>query len=210
MNKKIILVSILVIASLLIIRFSIPVKKYSNSDFGIDNYISSVDKDNDSIDDQTDILESVKAYIATKPIYKSKYYSTGYPDDSYGVCTDVVANGLLGAGYDLMKLVNEDILANSDKYNIDKPDINIDFRRVRNLIIYFKNNYEALTLDVDDISSWQGGDIVIFKNHVGIISDNRNSKGIPYVIHHYSVFQRNYEEDILSKRNDIVGHYRIS
>ena len=210
MNKKIILVSILVIASLLIIRFSIPVKKYSNSDFGIDNYISSVDKDNDSIDDQTDILESVKAYIATKPIYKSKYYSTGYPDDSYGVCTDVVANGLLGAGYDLMKLVNEDILANSDKYNIDKPDINIDFRRVRNLIIYFKNNYEALTLDVDDISSWQGGDIGIFKNHVGIISDNRNSKGIPYVIHHYSVFQRNYEEDILESRHDLVGHYRIS
>ena len=210
MNKKIILVSILVIASLLIIRFSIPVKKYSNSDFGIDNYISSVDKDNDSIDDQTDILESVKAYIATKPIYKSKYYSTGYPDDSYGVCTDVVANGLLGAGYDLMKLVNEDILANSDKYNIDKPNINIDFRRVRNLIIYFKNNYEALTLDVDDISSWQGGDIVIFKNHVGIISDNRNSKGIPYVIHHYSVFQRNYEEDILESRHDLVGHYRIS
>ena len=50
--------------------------------------------DNDGIDDQTDILNNVREYIKTKPKYKSKYYGTGYPDDEYGVCTDVVANGL--------------------------------------------------------------------------------------------------------------------
>ncbi|MBQ9658826.1 MAG: DUF1287 domain-containing protein [Clostridia bacterium] len=56
--------------------------------------------------------------MAKNPKYKSKYYGTGYPDDEYGVCTDVVANGLKGAGYDLMELVNKDIINNKEKYNI--------------------------------------------------------------------------------------------
>ena len=83
--------------------------RYDNSYFGIETYKSNVDKDNDGIDDQTDILNNVRDYIATKPQYESKYYAGGYPDDGYGVCTDVVAFGLRGAGYDLRELVNEDI-----------------------------------------------------------------------------------------------------
>ena len=55
---------------------------------------------------------------------------------------------------------------------------------------------------------WQGGDIVIFKNHIGIISDRRNKNGIPYVIHHCP-WQFRYEENILERRKDIIGHYRI-
>ena len=51
----------------------------------------------------------MREYISTKPKYKSKYYDGGYSVDEYGVCTDVVANGLLGAGYDLRELVNNDI-----------------------------------------------------------------------------------------------------
>lgn len=34
-------------------------------------YTSSVDKDGDGIDDQNDILQNARAYIATKPAYKS-------------------------------------------------------------------------------------------------------------------------------------------
>ncbi|MBO5413102.1 MAG: DUF1287 domain-containing protein [Clostridia bacterium] len=79
----------------------LPHKKYSNEDFNIETYISSTDKDSDGIDDQTDILNNVREYIETKPIYKSKYYASGYPDDEYGVCTDVVALGLKGAGYEV-------------------------------------------------------------------------------------------------------------
>ena len=110
---------------------------YGNEHFNIKTYTSSIDKDNDGIDDQTDILNNVREYIATNPKYKSKYYSSGYPDDEYGVCTDVVAWGLKGAGYDLMELVNEDIINNRNNYNIDTIDKNIDFRRVQNLKIYF-------------------------------------------------------------------------
>lgn len=188
----------------------IPHKKYNNLDFNIENYISNIDKDNDGVDDQTDILNNVRLYIETKPKYKSKYYVTGYPNDKYGVCTDVVAFGLKGAGYDLMELVNEDIKNNSDNYNIETIDKNIDFRRVRNLKVYFKNNTINLTTDIYKIEEWQGGDIIIFKNHIGIISDKRNKNGVPFVIHHANKYQKYYEEDILEIRNDIVGHYRMS
>lgn len=69
----------------------IPHRQYINADFGVETYKSLVDKDEDGIDDQTDFLQSVRRYIVTKPKYKSKYYRTGYPDDEFGVCTDVIA-----------------------------------------------------------------------------------------------------------------------
>jgi hypothetical protein len=213
-NKILILVSLLIILIsviyLLYINNIIPHKKYNNDYFNIETYISNIDKDNDGIDDQTDILQGVREYIKTKPKYKSKYYASGYPDDNYGVCTDVVSFGLLNAGYDLRELINIDIKNNPDNYNIQTIDKNIDFRRVNNIKIYLDNNAISLTTDIYDISSWQGGDIVVFKKHIGIISDNRNSKGIPYVIHHANKYQITYEEDILEHRNDIIGHYRIS
>ncbi len=195
----------------ILIYNKIEIKSYfTNEDFNIENYISNVDKDGDGIDDQSDILQNVREYISTKPKYKSKYYDTGYPDDEYGVCTDVIAFGLLDAGYDLMELVNEDIVNHPLDYDITNVDKNIDFRRVRNLKIYFDRKAISLTTDVNEIEQWQGGDIVVFEKHIGIISDKRNKKGIPYVIHHANPYQLNYEEDILEHRDDIVGHYRIT
>ncbi len=217
--KKKMLISAIIAASIVIIvlvfyilySFNyIPHKKYSNDDFNIKTYKSNIDKDGDEVDDQTDILNNVRAYISSNPKYKSNYYANGYPDDEYGVCTDVVAFGLKGAGYDLMQLVNEDIINNRSDYDVEIIDKNIDFRRVVNLKVYFENNAIPLTTDIRKIDEWQGGDIVIFSNHIGIVSDKRNRKGITFVIHHGSPYQRYYEEDILESRKDIVGHYRIS
>ena len=217
MKKKILiivtnfLIVLLIVVLYVLYRFNyIPHKKYTNEDFNIKTYISKTDKDNDGIDDQTDILNNVRNYIKTNPKYKSKYYATGYPNDEYGVCTDVVAFGLKGAGYDLMNLVNEHIKSNRNLYDIDVIDKNIDFRRVQNLKVYLDNNTIVLTNDINKLKEWQGGDIVVFKNHIGIVSDKKNKKGIPFIIHHANPYQRYYEEDILEYRNDIIGHYRIS
>ncbi len=217
MKKKFVIITVIVIIAILgfilLKKINIiPHKQYTNSDFGIETYISSVDKDNDGIDDQTDILNNVRKYIETKPKYESKYYNTGYPNDEHGVCTDVVAFGLKDAGYNLMELVNEDIKNNKEEYNIEVIDKNIDFRRVKNLNIYFKNNNISLTTDLLQIDQWQGGDIIVFKDHIGIISDKRNKKGIPFLIHHANPFQINYEEDVLELygQDYIIGHYRVS
>lgn len=187
----------------------IPHPSFDNAYFHITTYQSQVDQDNDDVDDQTDILQNAKAYLSTKPKYKSKYYSTGYPDDEYGVCTDVVAFALLNAGYDIKNLLYEDILANQEAYNITNIDKNIDFRRVKNLQVYLTRNANSLPTDFSDLSAWQGGDIVVFERHIGIVSDKRNYKGIPFLLHHANPYQIRYEEDVLEKYT-IVGHYRIS
>ena len=215
-NKKIVIVNIFVIICLFVLGYLlyyfnfIPHRKYTNEDFNIKTYVSNIDKDNDGIDDQIDILINTRKYIITKPKYKSKYYGTGYPDDNYGVCTDVVAFALKDAGYDLRELVNNHVKENRNLYDIDVIDKNIDFRRVLNLKTYFDYNAISLTTDVKRIEEWQGGDIVVFKRHIGIVSDKRNRKGINFVIHHANPYQRYYEEDILENRDDIIGHYRIS
>ncbi len=116
----------------------------------------------------------------------------------------------MNAGYNLQILVDQDIRENPQSYQVEHPDKNIDFRRVRNLNVYFKRHALSLTLDIYDLDKWQGGDIVIFKKHIGIVSNYRNKKGITFVIHHAYPHQLYYEEDILEKRNDIIGHYRIS
>lgn len=218
-KKKIIIVSVLLLIIVLLICFGclilyrynyIPHQKFTNADFHIADLTSPYDMDGDGVDDQTDILNNAYSYIGTEPKYKSKYYSeTGYPNDSYGVCTDVVAFSLLGAGYDLMELVDQDISMNAGDYDIEEPDKKIDFRRVKNLRVFFEHYAMSLTTDIYDINEWQGGDIVIFKGHIGIVSDHRNRHGVSFVIHHANPLQRFYEEDILEYRDDIVGHYRI-
>lgn len=221
-KKKVVFLSILLVVLLMLggtlfyfrhyflgTSFS-PISAKTNADFGIADQISSVDRDGDGIDDQTDILQGVREYIATQPKYQSKYYASGYPDDGYGVCTDVVAFGLRNAGYDLQLLVDQDIRTHPQDYNIQTPDQNIDFRRVRNLKVYFARTAIPLTTDIYDIDQWQGGDIVIFESHIGVVSDHRNDRGVSYVIHHATPWQESYEQDILEHRDDIVGHYRIS
>ena len=74
MKKKILSIIILVLGILIIVilyglyHFNyIPHKKYTNKDFNIQTYKSNIDKDNDGVDDQTDILNNARAYIKTKP-----------------------------------------------------------------------------------------------------------------------------------------------
>lgn len=201
---------LIIIFSLAYIVNIIPHKKYNGQHFEIEAYKSSKDKDKDGIDDQTDILQSAREYVATNPKYKSKYYESGYPDDEYGVCTDVVAFALKGAGYDLMKLVNKDIKKDKEAYDLEKIDENIDFRRVENLNIYFQHKAKSLTTDIHDIEQWQGGDIVVFSHHIGIVSDKRNWQGVPFIIHNAGQISGQYEEDILGWWGEIVGHYRMS
>lgn len=186
-----------------------PQRSYSNADFGIETYKSPADADGDGTDDQTDLLESARAYVATAPKYRSAYYDGGWPDDGCGVCTDVVACAMRGAGYDLRALVDADIRSDPDAYGISAPDSNIDYRRVRNLAVYFARHAEKLTDDVSDIAEWQGGDIVVFAGHIAVVSDLRNRKGAAYIIHHANPAQTRYEEDALVRCGKVEGHYRI-
>lgn len=176
----------------------------------IQTFHSSCDRDRDGIDDQTDILQGALRYLSTNPRYQSRNYPTGYPDDACGICTDVIAFALRDAGYDLLSLMREDIRSSPSSYPFATPESSIDFRRVQNQHAFLARHAISKTLDLHQLDAWQGGDIVIFEGHIGIVSDHRNARGIPYLLHHASSDQANYEEDLLEKRNDIIGHYRMA
>lgn len=185
----------------------IPSKVYTAEDFGVETITSGNDADNDGIDDYTDILLSARKYLNTRPKYKSRYYHSGYPPDGEGMCTDVIWRAFKGAGYSLKDLIDKDIAENVEFYPgvNGKPDTNIDFRRVRNLLVFFRRNAQSLTLDINEIDQWQPGDIVVFDGHIAIISDKRNKDGIPYILHNGG--RPVYEENALSHYN-IIGHFR--
>lgn len=222
MKKEIFKKVVIILIFIMIISFSIVAgiflyykykKVYYAEDFGIERIYSSKDANSNGIDDYTDILLGARKDAINKPTYKSAYYRGGYPPENEGVCTDVVWRAFKNAGYSLKDMVDEDIKIHTSDYPAvnEKPDPNIDFRRVRNLKVYFEKTCIKLTNDPTDIASWQAGDIVIFgSSHIGIISDKRNKDGITYLIHNASQPLR--EEDALILWNDmepITGHYRM-
>lgn len=207
----------------------------TGEDFGIATYHSPLDRNANGVDDQTDILHGAKQYLSRKPQYNaSSYFVGGYPEINEqgvweGVCTDVVAAGLVAAGYDFKSLVDADIrnhpqwfttelaeqgLGREGAFEIGEDKI--DFRRVRVLYPFFEHRAEKLTTDLTDLAAWQPGDIVIFfgssglwNGHIAVISDRRADDGVPYVLHHANEGQTLYEEDYLTSTNKtIVGHYR--
>ncbi len=206
-GNVIVLVLILILGYIALDHFNyLPSKIFSDSDFDIEFVKSEKDADADGVDDYTDILNGARKFVEKKPKYKSAYYGGGYPDDGYYVCTDVIWYALQEAGYDFKTLIDEDIRNNKKDYDIDIQDTNIDFRRVRNIKVFLDKYTEKLTTDAEDIAAWQGGDIVVYEDHIGIVSDKRNEDGINYIIHHDGYHK--YEEDGLTRKK-VVGHYRF-
>lgn len=202
------LLSSLYIAALFTLDF-FSLKYYPAKKFGVETVKSSVDFNQNGIDDYTDILLGARKDAQNKPTYDGRYWPDAYPPDNIGVCTDVVWRAFKNAGYSLRLMVDRDISLHPELYPIEEGarDSNIDFRRVRNLSVFFSRYAVSLTLDTSDISQWQPGDIVIYgTNHIGIVSDRRNLKGVPYLIHNSGQLMR--EENSLAHGN-ITGHYRF-
>lgn len=162
------------------------------------------------------MLAGAVAYLDTEPKYDgSKVYPGGVPNDGTGVCTDVVWYAAKAAGMDLRDLVDADRRADPQAYAAmapegETPNPDIDYRRVRNLIVYFDRHAQSLTTDTTDMASWQPGDIVVWKEHVAVISDRRNVQGLPYVLHHEgNGFWSRFEADVLGNRGKVWRHYRL-
>ncbi len=184
-------------------RLSRSEDSYSSSE------VSSYDFNGNGLSDAMDLVLGARADAENHPTYDGRYWQGGYPPDDIGVCTDVVWRAFRAAGYSLRDMVDADIAARPSAYpNVTQRDSNIDFRRVKNLRVFFRTYAVSLTTDIRDTDAWQPGDIVIFGNdkHIGIISDKRTENGRPYVIHNGG--QRDREEDALGN-DKVTGHYRF-
>lgn len=209
MKKKLLgMILVLIIGSFLVINYFID-DFYTARDFDIEVITSSIDFDQDGIDDYSDFVIGAKKDADNYPKYDDAYVSGGYPNNDVGVCTDVIWRAFKEAGYNLKDMIDLDIETYPQDYpHIEAADKNIDFRRVPNQHIFFKKYAQELTLDKNDIASWQPGDIVIFNNndHVGIVSDKRTKEGITYIYHNGGQLKRheNYLEN-----STIIGHFRF-
>ncbi len=154
--------------------------------------------------------------VSYDPAYVGLEYPGGDVPKEQGVCTDVVIRAFRdGLGKDLQQLVHEDMKANFQNYpkmwGLKGTDKNIDHRRVPNLMAYFGRKHLKLpNPDARVGADFLPGDIVTCTvpphlPHVMIVSERKNPKGIPLVIHNIGGGTK--EEDRLSDF-PLTGHYR--
>lgn len=181
----------------------LPQRCYTAAELGITEAYSKKDANHNGIDDFHDLVNGARAYVESKPVYKSVYYAGGYPDDEHGVCTDVIGQAFAAAGYSLKDMVDADIQQDPQAYGIEYADPNIDFRRVRNLRVFFERH--AQTIHGEQPADYQPGDIIVYSEHIALCSDRRNKEGYPFILH-FDGWGARERNELFS--NTIIGHYR--
>ena len=168
--------------------------------------------------DSAQLVQAARSQVGVTLGYDPVYRRLGYPGGDVplatGVCTDVLIRALRQQGLDLQKSVHEDMRAHFSAYprnwGLQRPDRNIDHRRVPNLMTWFRR--QGMALEVSDKSAdYQAGDIVTWDlgrglTHIGIVSDRTSPAGVPLVLH--NICRGTQEEDILFGFA-ITGHYRF-
>jgi uncharacterized protein YijF (DUF1287 family) len=180
--------------------------------------IPDQDQNNNGIPDSMDLVYGARAEVTGRTRYDSSYYKDGYPPEGRGSEADVIWRAFRAAGYNLKYMVDADIYAVPFTYDFTEygTDLNMDFRRVTNLSVFFQHRALMLTRDVrpgdaSNLVQWQPGDIVVFgapTEHLGIISDRRRKDGVPLVIHNAGPWAT--EGDYLLRwSSKIVYHFRF-
>jgi uncharacterized protein YijF (DUF1287 family) len=173
------------------------------------------DRDGDGIPDPLDILIGAKKTVANADAYTpeaEQYISMRYPmgdvPRTIGVCTDVIVRAVRNAGIDIQKELHEDIRRARAAYPMIKGggDPSIDQRRVGSLLPYFKRHWESHTPRLDDPGDpYQPGDIILMDtfpsrpgpDHIGIVSDTRDERGLPMIINNWTDGTVTAEMDLL-------------
>jgi len=150
--------------------------------------------------------------------YDGSYFRIPYPGgdipDSLGVCTDVIIRAYRKIGYDLQKLVHEDMKRAFGEYEKRRKngriDPNIDHRRCPNLETFFGRYGKKLPV-TDIHADYKPGDIVFWDvaaGHVGmVVHAYENDSAKLMVVHNIGSGPR--LENYLFK-SKITGHYRYT
>lgn len=154
-----------------------------------------------------------------KVTYNGSYYSMKYPGgdvpDSIGVCTDVLIRAYRVLGYDLQKLIHEDMIRATAAYkarrNFDRIDANIDHRRTPHMETFFARKGKKLIVS-DSAADYKPGDIVFWDvaaGHVGIVVNVRcpSDTSRCMIVHNIGAGPKLVDFLFGAK---ILGHYRYS
>ena len=161
-------------------------------------------------------IERTHHLVRYDPAYVRISYPGGDVPADTGVCTDEIIRSYRSVGVGLQKEVHEDMVRNFDLYPrrwrwvLNRPDPNIDHRRVPNLMVFFARKGESLPLSgrADDYAP---GDLVTWDlgggvPHIGVVVDQKSAKSGRYMIVH-NIGQGPRMEDIMFNWK-VTGHYR--
>jgi uncharacterized protein len=164
------------------------------------------------------LLDSAREQSTITKHYDPRYAQIAYPGGDVpretGVCSDLIIRAFRAVDIDLQMAVHEDMARNfavyPRKWNLSRPDTNIDHRRVPNLMTYFSRIGKSLPI-VERARHFQGGDIVAWdlgtgRTHIGIVSDKRKLFAQRLLIFH-NIGAGVQHEDMLFKWR-VIGHYR--
>lgn len=164
------------------------------------------------------LLSSAREQSTITKSYDPRYVQIAFPGGDVpretGVCSDVIIRAFRAVDIDLQKLVHEDMAKNfvvyPRRWNLSRPDTNIDHRRVPNLMMYFSRLGKALPI-IESERHFQAGDIVAWdlgkgQTHIGIASDARKLFAQRSLIFH-NIGAGVQHEDVLFKWR-VIGHYR--
>lgn len=159
-------------------------------------------------------IERTSHKVSYDGAYRQIDYPNGDVPDHIGVCTDVVIRAYRACGVDLQKRVHEDMRANFNAYpniwGLERPDPNIDHRRVPNLQTFFNRQGAALPVS-EEGSDYRPGDLVTWMlpgnlPHIGIVVDEQSAfGGRPLIVHNIGAGPE--MADVLFEF-PITGHYR--
>lgn len=165
----------------------------------------------------SDLPELARRQIGVTTKYDPSYAVIPYPMGDVpadrGVCTDVIIRAFRVRGIDLQRAVHEDMARHFNAYpkhwGLKRPDRNIDHRRVPNLMTWFSRQGWKVSV-TNEATDYQPGDIVTCLvggtlPHIMIVSDRKNERGEPLVIHNIGGGTR--EEEALFTF-PLTGHYR--
>lgn len=158
-------------------------------------------------------LDRTHQKVRYEPAYVSLTYPGGDVPASTGVCTDEVIRSYRTLGFDLQKLVHEDMKRAFSSYpknwGLSTPDKNIDHRRVPNLQTFFKRQKASLPV-TQNPGDYLPGDLITCTvagrlPHIALVVPAPDGSERPWIVH--NIGQGPQCEDRLFEF-PLSGHYR--
>lgn len=163
------------------------------------------------------LVDAAMERTSHQVVYDPAYVAIGYPNgdvpEDQGVCADVIVRIYRELGVDLQKEVHEDMTDNFSSYprvwKLEKPDSNIDHRRVQNLMVFFEQYGQVLPITKNS-NDYLPGDIVVWefssgRKHIGMVIDELlSNEQRPLIVHNVGAGPQ--INDALF-RWKIIGHY---
>lgn len=147
-------------------------------------------------------------HVTYDPSYRVISYPNGDVAANKGVCIDVVIRAFRSINVDFQKLIHEDMDSNMSAYGVLKTDTNIDHRRCKNAIKYFRRINKTVPITNNE-SDYMPGDIVFWDialGHVGVVTDIKVPGTNRYYMVHNICCGPQLEDFLFSAK--IVEHVR--